>query len=122
LIDKISIEAGLDTVRAEKSVAALLTLVTTQGGKAQVAMLMEKLPGAADLLAQHGEGGGLMGKLAGGMMGGPLAMVTKLQALGLTPAQMGQVGTLTLNYAKSKAGVDIVRAAAANIPGLSGYL
>ena len=63
-----------------------------------------------------------MSILAGGMMGGPLAMITKLQAIGLSTEQIKQVGTLTLEHAKAKAGVKAVRDAAANIPGLNSYI
>ena len=63
-----------------------------------------------------------MGILAGGMMGGPLAMITKLQAIGLNVDQIKQVGTLTLDYAKKAAGINAVREAASNIPGLNSYI
>jgi hypothetical protein len=63
-----------------------------------------------------------MGILAGGMMGGPLAMITKLQAIGLNVNQIKQVGTLTLDHAKESAGIETVREAASNIPGLNSYI
>ena len=84
------------------------------------------MPGAADLVAKHGGdgagGGGLMGILAGGMMGGPLAMIVKLQAIGLSMEQMKVVGSATLDHLKHKGGVELVRAAAANIPGINSYI
>lgn len=126
LISSVAGAAGIDPSKAEKAIGILLNLVATQGDKAKVAELMEKVPGAAALVAQHGGdgagGGGLMGILAGGMMGGPLAMITKLQALGLSVDQIKQIGTLTIDYAKAKAGPELVRAAAANIPGLNSYI
>ena len=104
----------------------LLNLVATQGDKTKCRDLFAKLPGAEELAKTHGGdgagGGGLMGMLAGGMMGGPLAMITKLQAIGLSIDQIKQVGTLTLDHAKKVAGVRAVRAAAANIPGLNSYI
>ncbi len=126
LIAKIMAATGLDQTRTEKAVGILLNLVATQGDKAKVAKLFEKLPGAAELAATHGGdgagGGGLMGILAGGMMGGPLAMITKLQATGLNVDQIKEVGTLTLHHAKKKAGLKAVREAAANIAGLNTYI
>jgi hypothetical protein len=126
LIAKIVTTSGIDAAKAEKAVGILLNLVATQGDKTKVAALFEKMPGASALVAAHGGdgagGGGLMGILAGGMMGGPLAMITKLQAIGLSMDQIKQVGTLTLEHAKQKAGVEAVRAAAANIPGLNTYI
>jgi hypothetical protein len=126
LISKITTATGLDSATAEKAVGILLNLVATQGDKAKVATLFEKLPGAAELVAAHGGdgagGGGLMGMLAGGLMGGPLAMITKLQAIGLNVDQIKKVGTLTLDHAKKQAGIKAVREAAANIPGLNTYI
>lgn len=126
LISKIVKATGLEASKAEKAVGILLNLVATQGDKTKVAELFEKMPGAANLVAAHGGdgagGGGLMGILAGGMMGGPLAMITKLQAIGLNVDQIKQVGTLTLNHAKKVAGIKAVREAAANIPGLNSYI
>jgi hypothetical protein len=126
LITKIVATTNINAGKAEAAVGILLNLVVTQGDKAKVEALFKKMPGAADLAAKHGGdgagGGGLMGILAGGLMGGPLAMITKLQAIGLNMDQVKQIGTLTLAYAKKKAGVKAVREAAANIPGLNTYI
>jgi hypothetical protein len=126
LIEQIVAETGLDAVKVEKAVGILLNLVVTQGSKGHVQPLLDKLPGAAALASKHGGdgagGGGLMGILAGGMMGGPLAMVTKLQAIGLNTDQVKKVATMTFDHAKKTAGLGVVRAAAANVPGLNTYI
>jgi hypothetical protein len=126
LISKITKATGLDAAKAEKAVGVLLNLVATQGDKPKVDALFEKMPGAKELVVTHGGdsagGGGFMGILAGGMMGGPLAMITKLQGIGLTVEQIKSVGSITIDYAKQKAGVKAVRDAAANIPGLNSYI
>jgi predicted lipid-binding transport protein (Tim44 family) len=126
LLDEIVAKTGLEPARAEKAVGILLNLLATQGDKAKVETLFTKLPRAADLASKHGGdgagGGGLMGILAGGLMGGPLAMITKLQATGLSTDQIKQVGMMTLNHAKKKAGTKAVRDAASNIPGLNSYI
>lgn len=126
LIAAITELTTLDALKAEKAVGILLNLVATQGDKTKVAALFDKMPGAAELVKTHGGdgagGGGLMGILAGGMMGGPLAMITKLQATGLNVDQIKQVGTLTLAHAKKRAGIKAVREAAANIPGINTYI
>ena len=68
------------------------------------------MPGAAELAREHGGdgagrgGGGLLGMLAGGMMGGPLAAISKLTSAGLSMDQIKALGTTTLDYAKEKAG------------------
>ena len=126
LITKISAATGLSADKAEHALGIMLNLVKTQGDQTKVAELFGKLPGADDIVARHGgdgaSRGGLLGMLAGGMMGGPLAAVSKLTSAGLSMDQIKQLGTLTLDYAKEKAGADLVRQVAGSIPGLSGYV
>ncbi len=124
LITKIVAETGLVPQKAELAVGILLNLLASQGDKPKVQDLFAAMPGAHDLATKHGggDGGGLMGKMAGGMMGGPLVVFAKLQGAGLNTDQIKTVATMTLQHAKDTAGVDRLRAAAANIPGISGYL
>jgi hypothetical protein len=126
LVADIVTKTGLAPATAEKAVGILLNLLATQGDKPKVEALFAKLPGASALAKTHGGdgagGGGLMGILAGGLMGGPLAMITKLQATGLSTDQVKQVGAITLDYAKKEAGIKAVREAVANIPGLNSYI
>lgn len=127
LISRIVAASGLSPEKAEKALAIVLHLIQTQGNQNKVAELFAKLPGAAELAkAQGGDGagrgGGLLGMLAGGMMGGPLAAVSKLTAAGLSMDQIKALGTTTLDYAKEKAGPQLVKEVAGSIPGLSGYV
>jgi len=126
LVTLITQKTGLDAARAEKALGIMLSLVKNQGDKTRVDELFAKLPGAADLAARHGGDGaakgGLLGMLGGGLMGGPLAAIGKLQAAGLNMDQIKMLGTTTLDYAKEKAGPDLVRQVAGSIPGLSGYV
>lgn len=128
LIASISKSTGLSAEKAEQAVGIMLGLVKAQGNQAKVGELLAKLPGAAALIAAHGGdgaghgGGGLLGMLAGGLMGGPLAAISKLTAAGLTMDQIKQVGSMTLDFAKAKASPELVREVAGSIPGLSGYV
>jgi hypothetical protein len=126
LIARIAAAADLDTGKAERALGIMLSLVRTQGNQAKVAELFAKLPGAEELAAKHGGDGagkgGLLGILGGGLMGGPLAAVSKLQAAGLDMEQIKTLGGVTLAYAKEKAGADLVRQAVGSIPGLGGYV
>jgi hypothetical protein len=127
LIDEITKATGLAPERTEQALGIMLNLLRTQGNREKTDALFAKLPGAAELASRHGGdgaggGGGLLGMLAGGMMGGPLAAVSKLSALGLSMDQIKQLGTITLDYAKRKAGDKLVKEAAGAIPGLSGYV
>lgn len=126
LIDRIVEKTGLAPDIAEKAAGIMLSLVKTQGDKAKVTQLFDAIPGANELAQLHGgdgaRGGGLMGMLGGGMMGGPLAAVSKLQATGLSMDQIKVLGKETLGYAKEKAGEELVKDVASSIPGISGYL
>ena len=127
LIDRIVTAAGVSPEKATQALGIVLNLIYKQGNQNKVEELFAKLPGAAELARTHGAdgsggGGGLLGMLAGGMMGGPLAAVTKLSAIGLSMDQIKQLGTTTLDYAKEKAGAPLVKDVAGSIPGLSGYV
>ena len=128
LIGRISAATGLPEDRATKALGIVLNLIQTQGNQNKVRELFDKLPGAAELAReQGGDGagrgrGGLLGMLAGGMMGGPLAAVSKLTSAGLSMDQIKALGTTTLDYAKEKAGSQLVKDIAGSIPGLSGYV
>ncbi len=128
LIGRIVTTAGLPPDKAEKALGIVLTLIQTQGNQNKVQELFDKLPGAAELARKQGGdgagrgGGGLLGMMAGGMMGGPLAAVSKLTAAGLSMDQIKALGTTTLDYAKENAGAQLVKEVAGSIPGLSGYV
>lgn len=128
LIDRITAATGLSPEKAAKGLGIVLNLIQTQGNQNKVGELFAKLPGAAELAAAQGgdgagrDGGGLLGMLAGGMMGGPLAAISKLTAAGLSMDQIKALGTTTLDYAKEKAGPQLVKDVAGSIPGLSGYV
>ncbi len=126
LIDRVVEKTGLAPDIAEKATGIMLSLVKTQGDKAKVTQLFDAIPGAGELAQLHGgdgaRGGGLLGMLGGGLMGGPLAAVSKLQAAGLSMTQIKVLGKETLGYAKEKAGEDLVKDVANSIPGISGYL
>ena len=126
LIARIVTRTGLDPKRAEKALGIMLSLVKTQGNQQKVGELFAKLPGADELARQHGgdgsRAGGLLGMLGGGLMGGPLAAISKLHAAGLNMDQIKQLGTETLSYAKEVAGDDLVKQVAGSIPGLGSYV
>ena len=126
LISRVVMATKLDADRAERAIGIMLNLVKTQGDQTKVAELFSMLPGAEKLADRYGSDGaskgGLLGMLAGGMMGGPLAAVSKLSAAGLSMDQIKMLGTITLDYAKERAGSELVKQVAGSIPGLSGYV
>jgi hypothetical protein len=126
LVTRVVERTGLSPGKAEQAVGIVLSLVRAQGDKRKVEELFAQLPGAEALAGKWGadgaRGGGLLGMLGGGLMGGPLVAVGKLQGAGLKMEQIRTLGKLVLDYARSKAGDDLVRQVASSIPGLSGFL
>jgi hypothetical protein len=124
LVARIADVTGLDRAKAETGLSIILSLIKNHGAPDKVAALFDKLPGADALVAgqARAKAGGLIGKLGGGLMGGPLVAVSQLQAAGFSMAQIKALGSEVLHYAREKAGDRLVREAAGSIPGLSGYL
>lgn len=120
LVSEIGAKTGLPSDKVEAALGVIFNLIKTQGNPNRVPELFLKLPGAEALISQHA--GQLTGMLAGGLMGGPLAAISKLQSLGLSTEHMKQVGTAALAHARAKAGDDLVRQCASNIPGIGGFL
>jgi hypothetical protein len=117
LIGRITAATGLPEDRATKALGIVLNLLQTQGDQNKVRELFDKLPGAAELAREQSGGGGLLG-----ILGGPLAAVSKLTSAGLSMDQIKALGTTTLDYAQEKAGAQLVKDIAGSIPGLSGYV
>jgi predicted lipid-binding transport protein (Tim44 family) len=124
LVARIADVTGLDPAKAETGLGIILSLIRNHGEPDKVAALFDKLPGAAELAARQAgtRGGGLLGRLGGGLMGAPLVAVAQLQAAGFSMTQIKSLGSEVLEYAREKAGDRLVREAAGSIPGLSGYL
>lgn len=123
LIARIVAKTGLAPDQAEKGLGIMLSLIKSQGHQARMAEFFAKLPGAEALADLHGGGGGgLLAKLGGGAMGGPLMAVAKLSAAGISMDHIKILGAEMLDHAKAKAGDDLVRQVASAIPGVSGYL
>jgi hypothetical protein len=97
-------------------------LIKTQGNQNRVGELFAKLDGADELASEGSAGGGLLAKMAGGMMGGPLAAVSRMQSIGVSTDQSKIIHTMVLNHARKVAGDKLVREVAGNIPGIGGYL
>src|SRR5215207_6588134 len=124
LIGRIAEVTGVDQATAETGLSIILSLIRSHGEPEKVEALFAMLPGAGALATRRSgaRGGGLLGRLGGGLMGGPLVAVSQLQAAGFSMAQIRSLGSEVLDYAREKAGDRLVREAAGSIPGLSGYL
>lgn len=120
LISRIVAKAGVDEPTAQAAVRVIFTFLYQQGDSAKVAALAANIPGAAEYI-ESGDAessaplGGLMG-------GGTMAVLGKLQALGLGMGQIQGVTQETVDFAREKAGEEIINEIVASIPGLGQFV
>ena len=120
LISRIVAKAGVDEPTAQAAVRVIFTFLYQQGDSAKVAALAANIPGAAEYI-ESGDAessaplGGLMG-------GGTMAVLGKLQALGLGMGQIQGVTQVTVDFAREKAGEEIINEIVASIPGLGQFV
>lgn len=127
LINRVVANVGLEPAVAEKAVGLILGFLQKNGPEAEVGTMLQNLPGAAELIAQHAPaegGGGLMGGLMNmmGAGGGVMALGQQLMGAGIG---MGQIQTLSKEvfaYGQEKAGEDVMGAIVGGIPGLSQFV
>ena len=120
LIARVATASGLEPDIAEQAIGKILAFLQKEGPAEDVARVLAAIPGAADLAEAHagGGGGGLMGMLAGGLMG----LAGQLSGLGLGMGEMQSVGHEIFAIAREQAGEDAVGEIAAAIPGLSQFI
>jgi len=118
-------QLGLSESNARSATGGLLGLLQQHGDKQDSQELIDKLPGASDLLKQGG-GGGLLGGLAGGLgsaiggnVGGALGIAGALKGLGLDTDKLGPFISLFFSFAKQKAGADLIGRLLGKIPELA---
>jgi len=126
---------GVSESSASSTTGGLLDLIKNQVADADGQEFVAKIPGAASLMAQApqaaeaSEGGGLMGGLmgkAGNMLGGNVGSALGVMGLfkqsGLNGDQAGSFVSMFFNFAKSKAGNDLVGKVLGQIPELKKLL
>ena len=89
---------------------------STDPPPAELQALIDRLPGAEALLAQHSESGGAF------PMGGIMGAGTKMMSAGLSMGQVQGVTRETIAYAREKIGDDAVGEIVGAIPGLSQFV
>jgi hypothetical protein len=123
LIDRVVANLGIDQGLAEKAIGIILGFLQKEGPAAEVGQMFEAMPGAADLVAQHAGGGGVMGGLMGMMGGGGImGLGQQLMGAGLSMGQMGDLGKELFAYGREKAGEDAMGAIVGAIPGLGQFV
>jgi len=124
LIGRIEAAVGLDESTARSAVRIILSFLYQEGDRDKVMTLIERLPGAESYVETSSDDssatlGGLGGMMGGG---GAMAVLGQLQGLGLGMAQIQGVTQETVNFARERAGADIVNDLVASIPGLGQFV
>lgn len=123
LITRITRHIGIDAGVAQDAVRTILTFLYQEGDRDKVLALGERIPGAeAYVDLSEPDDSATLGGLGGLMGGGAMAVLSKLQALGLGMGQIQGVTKETVAFAREKAGAALVDDIVASIPGLGQFV
>ena len=120
LIARLVAKVGVDRAAAEKAVGIIFEFLLAEGPPDKVKALIDRLPGAAELMQAQG---GVDARGGGGFaMGGLMGAGTKMMAAGLTMSQVQGLTREVISYAREKAGEDAIGEVVGAIPGLSQFI
>ena len=123
LIGRITGKVGVDEDTARQAVRVILSFLYQDGDREKVVALAERIPGAADYMeATDDDSAAGLGGLGGLMGGGAMAVLGKLQGLGLGMMEIQGVTKETVDFAREKGGSELVDAIVGSIPGLSQFV
>ncbi|WP_454848580.1 hypothetical protein [Rhizobium binxianense] len=124
---RIAENVGISPELAEKALGMMLGFLQREAADGPVAEMIEKIPGASELVAQfNGEGAG-GGGLLGGLMsalggGGIMGLGQQLMSEGLGMGEITSLARETIAIAKEHAGEDVVNQVVESVPGLSQFV
>ena len=123
LITRITEKVGIDETTARGAVRTILSFLYQEGDREKVVALAERIPGAEAYIDPSNEdSSATLGGLGGLMGGGAMAVLGKLQGLGLGMGQIQGVTQETVNFARERGGADLVDDIVASIPGLGQFV
>jgi hypothetical protein len=123
LIGRITTNVGIDEGTARKAVGVILSFLYQEGDRDKVAALAESIPGARDYIeTSDADSAASLGGLGGLMGGGAMAVLGQLQSLGLGMGEIQGVTQETVNFARERAGHDLVEGIVSSIPGLGQFV
>jgi hypothetical protein len=123
LIARIVAKVGIEDSVARDAVRVIFSFLAQQGDREKVEALAAMIPGAKDYVeATEDDSASLLGGLGGLMGGGAMAVLGKLQALGLGMGQIQSVTQETVGFAREKGGDALVNDIVGSIPGLSQFV
>jgi hypothetical protein len=123
LIGRITSNHGVDDSTARQAVRTILSFLYEEGNRERVVELAARIPGAQDYI-EAGDPNAVetLGGFGGLMGSGAMAVLGKLQALGLGMGQIQGITQETVSFARERAGDAIVDDILASIPGLSQFV
>lgn len=126
---RIAENVGISPDLAEKALGMVLGFLQREAADGPVAEMIEKIPGASELVAQfNGEGasasgGGLLGGLMNALGGGGImGLGQQLMSEGLGMGEITSLTKETIAIAKEHAGEDVVNQVVESVPGLSQFV
>jgi len=120
LVARLVANVGVDQTAAEKAIGIIFEFLLKEGPPDKVKALMDRLPGAAELMeAQEGVDASGGGSFA---LGGIMGAGTKMMSAGLSMAQVQAVTRETIAFAREKAGEDAIGEIVGAIPGLGQFV
>jgi hypothetical protein len=108
---------GVERETAEKAVGIIFEFLRSEGPPDKVQALLDRMPGAEQLMKAQEEAGG-----GGFAMGGVMGAGSKMMAAGLSMGQVQGVTRETIAYAREKAGDEAIGEIVGAIPGLSQFI
>lgn len=129
-IESLAAKLGVDKSIAEQATGVVMGFLKDKLDDSVFGQLLEKLPGASNLIGKSAEGssggGGMMGSLLGaassvigGGAGDALELTGKLKDTGLDISKFGDFGATLTDYIKDKAGSDTLEKVLASVPELA---
>ena len=119
---------GISEEGAGNAVGGVLGMLKDNSDKSDFNGLLDKVPGAGDLLKKAGGGGGgggllgSIGGMLGGKAGGALGMASILEKSGLSMDNAGGFVGKLVGYFKEKAGAGLIEKLMGNVPDLGKLL
>jgi hypothetical protein len=116
LVEQLAVKVGLDKAVAGRTVGIILGFLRSEGPTDKVQALIDRIPGAENIIETGNKNG--LGRLTGG---GVMGLGMKLMALGLGMAEIKSVARELFRYGKDQLGADEMAEIISATPGLSQF-
>ena len=120
IVSQIADATGIDPATTEKALGMMLSFLQREAEGGDVEAMIAAFPGASEMIAQYGGGGG--GFMSGLMGGGVMGLGQQLMGLGLGMGEITALAKQTIAIAKQYAGEEVVDQVVASIPGLGQFI